>query len=94
MPLPADLELLAGLSMHSQGATPKPHGPAPSRSRTSAFAGSRIRFRDHELMVVEIGPFAHARGDTVTFRARSVGAQAVRVGAIIKTRWGVCEVVA
>lgn len=45
-------------------------------------------------MVVEIGPFAHAQGATVTFRARSVGAQAVRVGAIIKTRWGVCEVVA
>ncbi|MFP3614974.1 hypothetical protein SB778_33395 [Paraburkholderia sp. SIMBA_050] len=45
-------------------------------------------------MLVEIGPFAHAQGVTVTFRARSVGAQAVRVGAIIKTRWEVCEVVA
>ncbi|CAB3739798.1 hypothetical protein SCB29_34445 [Paraburkholderia sp. SIMBA_055] len=45
-------------------------------------------------MVIEIGPFACAQGTTVTFRAQSVGAQAVQVGAIIKTRWGVCEVVA
>ncbi|MBB4514585.1 hypothetical protein [Paraburkholderia fungorum] len=80
--------------MNDRDATSKPHGSARGRSRTSAVAGSRIRFRDHELMVVEIGPFAHAQGATVTFRARSVGAQAVRVGAIIKTRWGVCEVVA
>ena len=94
MPLPADVELLTGMSMHSQDVMPNPHGPATSRSRTSAFAGSRIRFREHELMVIEIGPFACAQGTTVTFRAQSVGAQAVQVGAIIKTRWGVCEVVA
>lgn len=94
MPLPADVELLAGLSMNDRDVTSKPHGPARGRSRTSAVAGSRIRFRDHELIVIEIGPFAHAQGTTVTFRARSVGAQAVPAGAIIGTRWGVCEVVA
>jgi hypothetical protein len=94
MPLPADVELLAGLRMHSQDAPPKPHGPAHGRSRTSAFAGSRISLRDHELMVVEIGPFAHAQGATVTFRAQSVGAHAVPAGSIIETRWGICEVVA
>lgn len=93
MPLPADIELLAGLSMNDRDATWKPHGPSPGRSRTSAFAGSRIRFRDHELVVVEIGPFAHVQGGTVTFRARWVDGQAVPVGAIIATRWGMCEVV-
>ncbi len=80
--------------MNDRDVTSKPHGPARGRSRTSAVVGSRIRFRGHELMVVEIGPFAHARGVTVTFRARSVGADAVPVGAITATRWGVCEVVA
>ncbi|CAB3810277.1 hypothetical protein LMG27177_07109 [Paraburkholderia fynbosensis] len=94
MPLPADVELLAGLSMNDRDAASKLRDRVPGRSRTSAFAGSHISFRDHELVVVAIGPFAHAQGATVTFRARSVGAQAVRVGAIIETRWGVCEVVA
>lgn len=93
MPLPVDVELLADVSMNALDATPQ-RGRMSGRLRTSAFGGSRIRFRDHELLVVEIGPFAHAQGATVTFRARSVGAQAVPVGAIIETHWGVCEVVA
>ncbi|MFL9998896.1 hypothetical protein PQR34_47025 [Paraburkholderia sediminicola] len=94
MPLPADVELLAGLSMHVRDVAPQKRAPVSARSRTSAFTGSRIRLREYELVVVEIGPFTHRQGDTVTFRARSVGEPAAPTGAILDTRWGVCEVVA
>ncbi|WP_228977946.1 hypothetical protein [Paraburkholderia gardini] len=93
MPLPADVELLAGLSMHVRDVAPQKRAPVSARSRTSAFTGSRIRLREYELVVVEIGPFTHSKGDTVTFRARSVGEPAAPAGAILDTRWGVCEVV-
>ncbi len=69
MPLPADVELLAGLSMHVRDVAPQKRAPVSARSRTSAFTGSRIRLREYELVVVEIGPFMHSQGDIVTFRA-------------------------
>ncbi|RDJ98473.1 hypothetical protein [Paraburkholderia lacunae] len=94
MPLPADVELLASLSMHVRDVAPQKRAPVSARSRTSAFTGSRIRLREYELVVVEIGPFMHSQGDIVTFRARSVGEPAAPAGAILDTRWGVCEVVA
>jgi hypothetical protein len=94
MPLPVDIELLTGLSMHARDVVPQKRAPVSTRSRTSAFTGSRIRLREYELVVVEIGPFTHSQGDAVTFRARSAGETAAPAEAILDTRWGVCEVVA
>ena len=94
MPLPVDVELLAGLSMDARDVAPQKRAAVSIRSRTSAFTGSRIRLREYELVLVEIGPFTHSQGDAVTFRARSVGEAAAPAGAILDTRWGVCEVVA
>ncbi|PQV43970.1 hypothetical protein [Paraburkholderia sp. BL21I4N1] len=93
MPLPVDVELLADVSMNALDAT-RQRDQMSGRSRTSAFTGSRIRMRDHELLVVEIGPFGQGPGRTVTFRAQSVGAVVAPAGAILDTRWGICEVVA
>ncbi|NYH14051.1 hypothetical protein [Paraburkholderia bryophila] len=90
MPLPVDVELLADVSTN---ATPQ-RGQMSARSRTSAFTGSRIRFRDHEPVVVEIGPFGQEPGSTVTFRARSVGVVVVPEDEVLDRRWGICEVVA
>jgi len=94
MPLLADVELLAGLSMYVRDVAPQKRAQVPTRSRTSASTGSRLRLREYELVVVEIGPFTRSGGDTVTFRARSVGERAAPIGSILDTRWGVCEVVA
>ncbi|MGF6856655.1 hypothetical protein [Paraburkholderia sp. CI3] len=93
MPLTVDVELLADVSMNALDAT-RQRGQMSGRSRTSAFTGSCIRIRDHELVVVEIGPFGQGPGRRVTFRARSVGAVIAPAGAILDTRWGICEVVA
>lgn len=68
MPLPVDVALLADVSMNALDAT-LPRGRMSARSRTSAFAGSRIRFRDHDLLVVwrygdvwrDGGALVHAR---------------------------------
>ncbi|PTQ99162.1 hypothetical protein C8K18_106302 [Paraburkholderia sp. GV068] len=80
--------------MHVRDVAPQKRAPVSARSRTSAFTGSRIQLREYELVVIEIGPFMHSQGDAVTFRARSVGEPAAPAGAILHTRWGVCEVVA
>lgn len=92
MPLPVDVELLTDVSMNTLDSTPQ-RSRMSARARTSAFAGSRIKFRDHELLVVEIGPFGQEPGRSVTFRARSMGTVVLPAGSILETRWGICEVV-